>query len=112
MILNLCSTRRLLIIGNLFHRRLLLLSTPTQEAWDAHLVDEKNVFDARQVIHTSQWKEEIQARDSRRQAERAAAEEMERELFSEREFFTMDGCDLNATTSFTDFMRTEPPADP
>ncbi|MCI52192.1 hypothetical protein A2U01_0073436, partial [Trifolium medium] len=58
---------------------------PTQEVWDAHLVDERNVFDAQQVIHTNQWKEEIQACDSRRRAEQAAAEEMERELFSERE---------------------------
>ncbi|MCI83421.1 hypothetical protein A2U01_0104697, partial [Trifolium medium] len=49
---------------------------PTQEEWDAHLIDERNVFDARQVIHTSQWREEIQARDSRRRAEQAAAEEM------------------------------------
>ncbi|MCI80977.1 hypothetical protein A2U01_0102249, partial [Trifolium medium] len=61
---------------------------------------------------TSQCKEEIQARDSRRRAEQAAAEEMERELFSEREFFGMDGFDLNTTTSFTDFISTDPPADP
>ncbi|MCI58331.1 hypothetical protein A2U01_0079585, partial [Trifolium medium] len=63
-------------------------------------------------IHTSQWKEEIQACHSRRQAEREATEEMERELFTEREFFNMDGCDLNATTSFTDFMSTDPPDGP
>ncbi|MCI88176.1 hypothetical protein A2U01_0109462, partial [Trifolium medium] len=68
---------------------------PTQEAWDAHLVDERNAFDAQQVIHTSQWKEEIQARDLKRRAEQAAAEKMERELFSERELFAMDGFDLN-----------------
>ncbi|MCI50906.1 hypothetical protein A2U01_0072150, partial [Trifolium medium] len=48
---------------------------PTQEEWDAHLVDERNVFDAQQVIHTSRWREEIHARDLRRRAEQAAAEE-------------------------------------
>ncbi|MCI67372.1 hypothetical protein A2U01_0088631, partial [Trifolium medium] len=72
----------------------------------------RNVFDAQQVIHTSRWREEIQVRDSRRRAEQAAAEEIERELFSEREFFGMDGFDLNTTTSFTNFMSTDPPADP
>ncbi|MCI62589.1 hypothetical protein A2U01_0083846, partial [Trifolium medium] len=45
-------------------------------------------------------------------AEQAAAEEMERELFLEREFFGMDGFDLNTSTSFTEFMSTDPPADP
>ncbi|MCI37863.1 hypothetical protein A2U01_0059090, partial [Trifolium medium] len=51
-------------------------------------------------------------RDARYRAEQAAAEEMERELFSKREFFGMDGFDLNTTTCFTDFMSTDPPADP
>ncbi|MCI37119.1 hypothetical protein A2U01_0058343, partial [Trifolium medium] len=77
-----------------------------------HLVDEANVFAARQVIHTSQSKEEIQAREARFRAEHAAAEEMECELFSEREFFAMDGFDLNTTSTFTDFMSTDPPAGP
>ncbi|MCI47960.1 hypothetical protein A2U01_0069202 [Trifolium medium] len=62
-------------------------------------------FTARQQYNSSLRNSKLNAIAARRREEQAAAEAMERELFSDA------GFDLNMTSSFTDFMSTDPPAE-